>query len=232
MINSPIAPATNPLNSPIEGQRKLRQVVYARLKQAIVEGQLAPGEHLVEDKIAERLGVSRNPVREALHRLEQEQLAAASAKGLVVSSISRTSIEEIYAIRAVLEALGCRLASKKITPEEKKQLRQILARSKECVALNDIPGLTACDIEFHDALIAASRNQTMKKVLDQLRDSVRRLRIISTGLPGRPKQLLSDHTAIANAVFDGNGARAQKLVHDHILQAARVLLANVKDEIR
>ena len=231
MLSSPIGSSQNPLNSPIEGQRKLRQVVYARLKQAIIEGQLVPGEHLVENKIAEGLGVSRNPVREALHRLEQEQLVAASAKGLVVSSISRTSIEEIYAIRAVLEALGCRLASKKITPEEKKQLRQILARSRACVASNDIPGLTACDIEFHDALIAASRNETLKKVLDQLRDSVRRLRIVSTSLPGRPKQVLSDHTAIANAVFDGDGARAQKLVHAHILQAAQILLANLKGEM-
>jgi DNA-binding GntR family transcriptional regulator len=220
------------LESPIQGQKTLREAVYERLKQAIVEGQIAPGEHLVETKLAERLGVSRIPVREALLRLEREQLVSASAKGLIVSSITRTNIQEVYAIRAALEALGCRLAAEKITPEEKAQLGDILRRSRDCITANDITGLTACDIEFHDVLIAASRNATLKKVLDQLRDSVRRLRAVSIALPGRPEQVLKDHTAIADAVCAGDGERAQSLVHAHILDAAQRLLESVTDDNR
>ncbi len=226
------APGKSILESPIQGQKTLRVVVYERLKQAIVEGQIAPGEHLVETKLAERLGVSRIPVREALFRLEREQLVSASPKGLVVSPITRTNIQEVYAIRAALEALGCRLAAEKITPDEKAQLGDILRRSRECIAANDLAGLTACDIEFHDALIAASRNATLRQVLDQLRDSVRRLRSASIALPGRPEQVLKDHSAIADAVRAGDGERAQSLVHAHILDAARRLLESVQDDNR
>lgn len=220
-----------PLDSPIEGKRPLRESVYLRLKQAIVEGKLQPGERLIETTIAQRLGVSRNPVREALRRLEQEQLVTASSKGMVVSSITRASIEEVYAVRAVLEALGCRLAAHYITAQEKERLRDILQRSRQAIRAHDIETLTACDIEFHDVLMSASRNATLKKMLDQLRDSVRRFRTASIALPGRPQEVLRDHTAIAEAVCTGDARRAEALVRDHIQQAAQRLLESLHDQV-
>ena len=219
------------LDTPIEERRPLREEVYARLKQAIIEGQLPPGEHLIETKLAERFGVSRVPVREAIRSLERENLVSPSAKGMVVSSFTRTSINEVYTVRAALEALACQLAAKHITPEEKELLPQILERSRRAIADNDIAALTACDIEFHEVLIAAGRNATLNKVLAQLRDSVRRYRSASIALPGRPQEVLRDHTAIAKAVIAGDAERAETLVHDHILEAADRLLDTLKDQI-
>ncbi|MBI4790168.1 MAG: GntR family transcriptional regulator [Chloroflexi bacterium] len=223
--------SSSALDSPIEERRPLREEVYARLKQAIIEGQLPPGAHLIETKLAERFGVSRVPVREAIRSLERESLVSPSAKGMVVSSFTRTSINEVYTVRAALEALGCRLAAQHITPEEKARLPEILECSRRAIADDDIAALTACDIEFHEVLIAASRNATLSKVLAQLRDSVRRYRSASIALRGRPQEVLRDHTAIAKAVIAGDAERAETLVHDHILEAADRLLETLKDQI-
>lgn len=219
------------LDSPIEDRRPLREEVYTRLRQAIIDGQLPPGEHLVETKLAERFGVSRVPVREAIRSLEREHLVSASSQGMVVSSVTRQSIEEAYAIRAILEAHGCRLAAERITSEEKERLRQILAQSRDAIAANDMSILTACDIELHDVLISASRNATLRKVLDQLPDSMRRFRIASLTFHRHPEQVLGDHRKIVNVVNKGEAKRAEKLMHDHILRAARRLLESLKDNI-
>lgn len=222
---------TKPLDPPIAQRGPLRESVYLRLKQEIVDGQLQPGEHLVETKIAERLGVSRNPVREALRRLEQEQLVTASWKGMVVGSLTRESIQEVYAVRAVLEALGCRLAAQYITPAEKAQLRDVIKRSRQAVAAHDLDSLTDCDIEFHEILITASRNATLKKTINQLRDSVRRFRGVSIALPGRPEEVVRDHAEIAQAVMAGDAGHAESLVHDHICQASQRLLSSLKNNL-
>ncbi len=221
----------NALDSPIEERRPLREEVYSRLKQAIIEGQLPPGEHLIETKLAERFGVSRVPVREAILSLEREHLVSASSRGMVVSSVTRQSIEEAYAIRAILEAHGCRLAAERITPDEKEGLRRILSQSRDAIAANDMSALTACDIELHDRLISASRNATLKNVLDQLPDSMRRFRIASLTFHRHPEDVLSDHRKIVNVVISGEANRAEKLMHDHILRAAQRLLESLKDKI-
>ncbi len=220
-----------PLDSPIEERRPLREEVYARLKQAIIDGQLPPGEHLVETKLAERFGVSRVPVREAILSLEREHLVTASSQGMVVSSFTRKSIEEAYAIRALLEAHGCQLAAQRITLEDKDRLREILDQSGEALAANDLALLTACDIELHDVLINASGSATLKNLLDQLPDSMRRFRIASLTFHRHPEQVLADHRRIVNAVIGGKAKRAETLMHDHILRAAQRLLASLQDNI-
>lgn len=230
MLPTPIL-KNGPLDSPIRGHPPLREVVYQRLKRAIIEGQLCPGERLVETKLAQLLGVSRVPIREAIRRLEQEQLVTSSGKGMVVSSLTRESIEQVYAVRATLEALGCRLAAARVQRADADQLREILERSRRAVEKNDLKSLTACDVEFHTALIALSANATLIKVLDQLRDSVLRFRYASIALPDRPQQVLRDHMMIAKAVIAGDGDRAEKLVYEHILQAAERLLASLRDQI-
>jgi DNA-binding GntR family transcriptional regulator len=224
----PTVPTTaGPLDTPIEQHLPKREAVYLRLKQAIVEGQLAPGQHLVETEVAARLGVSRNPVREALRKLEQEQLVYASTQGMVVSSISTKTIEEVYGIRALLEGWGCRLAAHHITPLESEHLLQVLARSRAAVEAGDVIGLTGWDVQFHGALIHASRNTTLAKMLDQLRDYVLRFRVLSLSLPGRPEEVLRDHTRIAEAVIAGRGEEAERLVHQHLEEAVLRLLESL-----
>jgi DNA-binding GntR family transcriptional regulator len=217
-----------PLDSPIRNRRPLRETVYQRLKEAILEGQLEPGQHLVETDLAARLGVSRNPVREALRKLEQEQLVLASTQGLIVSSLTPERIEEIYGIRAVLEAQSCELAAARITPEECERLRQCLDCARSAIENEDLRGLTQCDIEFHEILISAARNATLKRVLDQLREYVYRMRYASTALRGRPQEVLRDHSEIAQAVIAGDAQLAGELVHRHVVAAGQRLATSLQ----
>lgn len=214
-----------PFASPIPPQPTKREAVYQRLKQAITAGELMPGQHLIETQLAASLGVSRNPVREALRRLEQEQLVYASTQGLVVSPISRARIEEVYSIRALLEAYGCRLAAERATPAECEALLDVLVRSRDAMLAGDTRALTDHDVEFHDIVMRASRNETLIQMLAQLRDYVLRFRRISIELPGRPREVLADHTAIARAVAGAQVEEAERLARDHVLQAGERLLA-------
>ncbi len=214
------------LTSPIPTPPTKREAVYQRLKQAIADGELYPGQHLVETEIAAWLGVSRNPVREALRKLEQDQLVYASTQGLVVSPITRSRIEEVYGIRALLEGYGCRLAAERITPEECERLFSSLECSRQSLQAGDMESLAECDLEFHAIIIEASGNETLKQVLDQLRDYVLRFRRMSIGLAGRPEEILAEHTAIAEAVAAGRGEEAERLTREHLLFAAQRLLAS------
>ncbi len=219
--------AAGPLDMRISERVPLRESVYRRLKQAIVEGQFGPGQRLVETDLASRLGVSRNPVREALRMLEQEHLVLASTQGLVVSSITRSRIQEVYSLRAILEAEGCRLAAMNATPEERARFRDLLECAAEALANHDMLAMGACDTDFHNLLMHASRNETLELLLDQLHDHILRFRHVTLNIPGRPEDVLHDHTAIADAVIRGDADAAASLVNAHLTDAVRRLLQHL-----
>ena len=217
----------SPLDSPIAGRRMLREAVYQRLRKAIIAGHLRPGERLVETRLAARLNVSRNPVREALRRLEQEQLVCASSQGMIVSEITATKVQEVYAIRAVLEGLCCRLAAENATPQQVGELRATVERARQAVEAGDIAGLTTCSEQFHDLLLQASRNATLTSVLGQVRDSVLRYRYATIPLAGRAREMVDEHTVIAEAIAAADPARAEQAMRDHISEAGRRLVASL-----
>lgn len=219
---------TSPLDSPVENRQPLREAVYQRLRKAIVEGHLKPGERLVETRIAERLHVSRLPVREAFRRLEQENLVRASSQGMVVTEITATKVEETYAIRAVLEGLCCRLAAQQITPQEAERLRASVDRTHQAIEGGDLEAITAATEEFHELLLEISRNATLKNLLSQVRDSVLRYRYATIPLEGRASELLREHRMIADAILAHDAERAEQLARQHILAAGRRLVASLR----
>jgi len=149
----------------------LRQVVTDALRKAILSKQLRPGERLVEEQLAADLGVSRNPVREALRVLESEGLVEISPRrGASVTSVSEEEAQEIVEVRAALEGLCARLAARRCTPAMKAEIKEVLDRGERAAAVNDAPALAGIHSECHALMARAGHNRHLAGFVQSLRD--------------------------------------------------------------
>lgn len=148
--------------------------VYATIRRAIVDGSLTPGERVVEERVAKQLKVSRTPVREALLRLERENLVARSGRGMAVRSFSASEVGDIYDLRAHVESYGARLAASRITEQETRELRRVqdemvgeLARevSDELESLKRLAGLNQ---RFHLTVVQAARSTPLVRIMNHV----------------------------------------------------------------
>ena len=210
----------------LDNYRPLRDIVFENLREAIITGQLRPGERLMEVQIAEELGVSRTPVREAIRKLELEGLVImVPRKGAYVSNVSIKDITDIFQIRRVLEGLAAELAAERLTEEQLEELRQLLDRTAETIDKLEV--LTAVDMDtgFHQVIYEAGRNEKLSSMLYHLREQIQRFRTQSLSRPGRLQQAVMEHRAILEALEKGDGELARRLVEEHIESAESALLA-------
>ena len=150
----------------LDNYRPLRDLVFEALRDAIIRGILKPGERLMEVQLAEELGVSRTPVREAIRKLELEDLVVMiPRKGAYVSGISLKDIADVFEVRAAVEALAAGLAAERITDEELEELERILVKKAEIIDANDLDRLVEIDISFHESLYHASRNAKLVQII-------------------------------------------------------------------
>lgn len=205
--------------------KPLRDVVFETLRKAILEGVFPSGERLMEEDLAEELGVSRTPVREAIRRLEQEGFVVIiPRKGAYVSEISFKDVHEVFEIRAALEALACGLAAERATPDEIEQMEQLLLKESAYLNNEDLSLTVEADVGLHELFYAASRNERLINALMNLKDQIYRLRSTSMGQPGRKKKSLEEHKAIVEAIGQRNVYLAQKLGQEHIEYAEQEML--------
>ena len=165
----------------------LRETVFLTLRKAILTGKLAPGERLTEIRLGNLLGTSRTPIREAIRKLELEGLVTIiPGSGARVAQITEEELQEVMEIRVALDALCARLASKRITEEEKARLRSSHVAFKEAIAKGDQIAITEADVDFHDVIIAAAKNSKLSTILERLADNLYRYRTTSatTGWSG------------------------------------------------
>ena len=149
----------------LENYKPLRDVVFEHLREAIIKGKLKPGERLMEMQLAEELGVSRTPVREAIRKLELEGLVIMiPRRGAYVADLSIKDVAETFEIRLALEALAASLAAERITPEECEEMDRLLERIGESIRQNDVKQTAALDEEFHNLLYQASRNDRLVQI--------------------------------------------------------------------
>jgi Transcriptional regulators len=168
--------------------------VYSTLRHCIVLGDLAPGERLLSDGLASRLGVSRTPVREALRKLEAEGLVAASPRlGLVVREISEQDLAEIFAIREALEATAARLAAENAAPSELADLRALLEDMETVCRRGELETLRDLTAEFHLYVCRAGHNGRLLRMLKDLQDQVRHLKTSTLFKEGRAAEALQEH---------------------------------------
>ncbi|MFT4067363.1 GntR family transcriptional regulator [Paraburkholderia sp.] len=200
--------------------QQLSQLVVARLREAILSGTYAPGERLVEGRIAEELDVSRVPVREALRALASEGLVEVRPRhGAVVASLQPGAAREMIQIRATLEGLNARLAAEHRTPELVEQIEQVLAEGKARVEAGETRGLLDLNARFHDLLYAAGANSMLSDLMRSLRDRTRALFINASD--DETRQTWEEHAAILRAVQSGDATLSALLAERHVMRAAQ-----------
>ncbi|MBQ7498257.1 MAG: GntR family transcriptional regulator [Selenomonas sp.] len=209
----------------LDSYQPLREVVCESLREAIRNGVLKPGERIMEIQLAEELGVSRTPVREAIRKLELEgYVIMMPRRGTYVATMSIRDINEIFEIRTALESLSNGLAAERITDEELEHLQRLLVIIGGYIADNDIEKIVETDIEFHDLLYHAARNTRLVGVISNLRDQLTRFRTLSMSYPGRLEATLEEHRAIVEAIAQGDVNTARKAAEMHMENSEKTLL--------
>ena len=176
-----------------------------------------PGDRLVESELAERFGVSRTPVREALQRLETQSLLTRDGRSLIVASLDHSQLSELYVVRGELEGLAARLAARHAGPEEVKVLRDMLEDDKKL--LGDPQALSRANRRFHKQIHLASHNRFLVRQLDLVHRSMALLATTSLAAKGRTKGTLEEHAKIVSAIETGDGKAAEEALRDHISKA-------------
>jgi DNA-binding GntR family transcriptional regulator len=214
----------------LDNYKPLRELVFESLREAIFQGTLRPGERLMEIQLAEEMGVSRTPVREAIRKLELEGLAVmVPRKGAYVAGLSMKDIIEVFEIRGALEGLAAELAAERITEEELEELERDLVKTTESIDSGDLSRYVAMDIDFHGQLYKASRNERLTQIINNLREKIQRFRTTSLSLPGRMKAALEEHKKIVEAVSGRDGILARRLAEEHIENAENSLMEAILD---
>ena len=190
---------------------------YSMILEAIDIGQYRPGDRLVESELADRFGVSRTPIREALQRLETQGLLTRDGRSLIVASLDHTQMAELYVVRGELEGLAARLAARHATPEEVGVLRDMLERDK--AHLDDPSAMARANRRFHKQIHLASHNRFLVQQLDLVHRSMALLATTSIAVKGRPQDTLAEHATIVSAIERGDGDAAYAALRDHISKA-------------
>lgn len=215
----------------LDSYKPLRELVLEAIREAIINGNLKPRERLMEIQLAEELGVSRTPIREALRKLELEGfIVMVPRKGAYVADISIKDIADVFEIRTALEGLAAALAAERITEEELENMERCLVEKGEAIAMADIDKLVETDTKFHEAIYRASRNERLWTILNNLREQFQRLRTTSLSVPGRMQQSLKEHREIVEAIQSRDVQQARQMAQDHIENAENIIMDSIKRE--
>ena len=187
---------------------------YTLILEAIDTGLYRPGDRLVESELADRLGVSRTPVREALQRLETQSLLARDGRSLIVASLDHNQMAELYVVRAELEGLAAKLAAKHATPEEKRVLQEMVDEDRKIV--NDPNALARANRRFHKQIHLASHNRFLVQQLDLLHRSMALMATTSLAAEGRGMVAMQEHQNIVDAIAAGDQDGAFEALRQHI----------------
>ncbi len=213
----------------LDSYQPLREVVCETLRDAIRKGILKPGERLMEIQLAEELGVSRTPVREAIRKLELEgYVIMMPRRGTYVANLSIRDVNEVFEIRTSLDSLASGLAAERITDDELERLQRLLVTIGGYVEANDMDKIVETDMEFHDLLYQASRNTRLVGIIFNLREQLTRFRTTSMSFPGRLKATLEEHRRIVEAIAQGDVKEAQQAAEDHMEKSEQTLLASME----
>ncbi len=206
-------------------RKALREETYEAIKKAILRGTVKPGQRLKEEQLASEIGASRTPVREAFHKLEQEELVTRLPwGGFVVREWSRSDVEEIFGIRSILESYAAFLATEKIDEVKLGLLEDKLRESEEYVKRGETEKLIQLNTEFHDILYRSSKSRKLYHMINNLRDYFYRYRVAILGINGIPQRSLRDHKKMLLAMRKKDSALVEKLVREHILRGKEIVL--------
>jgi len=200
-----------------DSYQPLRDVIFETLRKAIVSGEIKPGERLMEVALAEQMGVSRTPVREAIRRLEAEGLVTMTPRrGTHVSEVSIKDMIDVLEVRAALDKLAAGLAAKRIKPSQMKALENIHKQFIAYVEKNNIEGAIRKDIELHDVIYSATGNSRLVSVVSSLREQIYRFRVLYMTDNIIAENVQHEHEEMLAALRANDEKLAAELAEKHI----------------
>ena len=211
----------------------LRDVVFNTLRQAILKGELAPGERLMEIQLAEKLGVSRPPIREAIRKLELEGLVTMiPRRGAEVAQITEKHLRDVLEVRRALDALAVELACERITAEELESLKEACANFAKETKQGNANRLARADVAFHDIILNASGNERLVQMISKLSQQMYRYRLEYVKDETSYERLIAEHEAIYEAICSRDGRAGAEAIKNHIDNQEKAVIRRItKKEI-
>lgn len=200
--------------------------VFEKIENDILTNVYSSGEIVTELKLSETLSVSRTPVREALHRLEQERLVEFIPKGVKIIGINLEDIKIIYEMRLRIEGLSAKLASEKATEEQIQEMKEVLDLQEFYSNKPDSENIKKMDNKFHELVYKASGSAHLFQILYELHKKTGKYRRVSVSKQSRAKLSLAEHRAILDAIISRDSEKAERLAIEHVKNARDSILNN------
>ncbi len=215
----------------LERHQTLRERIVDFLKESIIKGQLKPGERIAEPELAERFGISRTPIREALRQLESEGfLTVVPRKGATVSPITDRDVREFYEIKSLLEGYAARIACDRMTEKEIKRMENLNSQMKRFAEKDDVKNFFRLDNQFHDVFLKACGNEKLYNLVHSLVEQFERFRITALALPGRMRSSVKQHDEIIDAFKECNASKVERLVKANAEKGGEILVEKILKE--
>ena len=209
----------------------LRDVVFNTLRQAILRGEMEPGERLMEIQLADKLGVSRTPIREAIRKLELEGLVIMiPRKGAEVAHITEKDMRDVLEVRAALEELAATLACRNVTPERIEELKMANKRFEAAIISKDVVAIVDADVNFHDIIYAMTDNQRLIQIINNLREQMYRYRVEYLKEEQTRNLLVSEHEELVKAIREGDVQKAQDISFHHLENQRKAIIRTIRAE--
>ena len=206
----------------------LRDVVFNTLRKAILTGELKPGERLLEIHLANRLGVSRTPIREAIRKLELEGLVIMiPRRGAEVAQITEKSLRDVLEVRRALDALCAELACDRITAEEEERLKQACDEFERATETKDATTIAAADVALHDIIVQATGNRRLIQLINNLSEQMYRYRFEYIKDENRHDNLIDEHRMIYESIIGRDKEKAAAAAKLHIDNQERFVIRQI-----
>ena len=207
------------LNFDLKNHKPLREIVYEELKRQIMIGEIPPGTRMMEVELADDMGVSRTPIREAIRKLEKEGLVSIEPRrGAYASEISIKDMVDVLEVREFLEGMAAGLASKRITEEETEAIKHAVEAYRDAVESGNTEEIIREDEIFHKLIVDCSGNKTLIQMINQVQELALRFRYIYYEDFSRYKNMPNEHQEILDAVLSGDPEVARKVADEHVLR--------------
>lgn len=207
----------------------LRDVVFNTLRQAILTGELKPGERLMEIHLANRLGVSRTPIREAIRKLELEGLVTMiPRRGAEVAQITEKSMSDVLEIRRAMDALCAELACERITEEALERLHEACGRFAQTIKSRDVKKIAQADVELHDIILQATGNNRLIQLVNNLSEQMYRYRFEYIKDLSQHENLVEEHRIIYESLLNRDAKRAAEAAKTHIDNQRKAIIEQIR----
>ncbi len=213
----------------IDEPKLLSEDIAESIKAAIIKGKFKPGEKISEGDLAQSMGISRTPLREAFRKLENQGfIQIIPRKGAMVTEVSATEAQDLYEIKSTLEGLAARLAAQRMTEKDLERLERINEELKGLIEHEDLEAFYRTHTRFHESFVKACGNSRLAVMISNLNDHFKRFGIVSLTLPGQYEQAIRQHEQIIAAFRRKDADAAEHAVTTNVMTGGLVLIEHLK----